>query len=58
ILLINAAECEPYITADYRQTVEHPDEIIDGILQVMKWMQIPHAKIGVEDNKSVAIELL
>ncbi|MBP7402874.1 MAG: electron transport complex subunit RsxC [Clostridia bacterium] len=58
ILLINAAECEPYITADYRQTVEHPDEIIDGILQVMKWMDIPHAKIGVEDNKPVAIELL
>jgi len=58
ILLINAAECEPYITADYRQTVEHPDEIIDGILQVMKWMQIPQAKIGIEDNKPVAIELL
>ena len=58
ILLINAAECEPYITADYRQTVEHPDEIIDGILQVMKWLEIPSAKIGVEDNKPVAIELL
>ena len=58
ILLINAAECEPYITADYRQTVEHPDEIIDGILQVMKWLDIPRAKIGVEDNKPIAIELL
>ncbi len=57
-LLINAAECEPYITADYRQTVEHPDEIIDGILQVMKWLNIPRAIIGVEDNKPVAIELL
>lgn len=58
VLLINAAECEPYITADYRQTVEHPDEIIDGILQVMKWMEIPKAIIGVEDNKPIAIELL
>ncbi len=36
VLLINAAECEPYITADFRQCAEHPDEIIDGIMQVMK----------------------
>ena len=54
VLLINAAECEPYITSDYRQICEHPDEIIDGILAVMKWISIPRAVIGVENNKPLA----
>lgn len=58
VLLINAAECEPYITADFRQCAEHPDEIIDGIMQVMKYMQIEQAIIGVEDNKPLAAEVL
>lgn len=58
VLLINAAECEPYITADFRQCAEHPDEIIDGIMQVMKYMQIKRAIIGVEDNKPLAAEVL
>ncbi|MEA4887845.1 MAG: electron transport complex subunit RsxC [Clostridiaceae bacterium] len=57
-LIINAAECEPYITADFRQCAEHPDEIIDGIVQVMKYMDIPRALIGVEDNKPLAAEVL
>jgi electron transport complex protein RnfC len=51
ILLINAAECEPYITSDYRQMSEHPDEIVDGILEIMHWLNIPKAIIGFEDNK-------
>ena len=51
ILLINAAECEPYITSDYRMICENPDQIIDGILAVMKWVDIPTAIIGYEDNK-------
>lgn len=50
-LLINAAECEPYITSDYRMICENPDQIIDGILAVMKWIDIPRAIIGYEDNK-------
>jgi electron transport complex protein RnfC len=51
VLLINAAECEPYITSDYRMICENPDQIIDGILAVMKWVDIPTAIIGYEDNK-------
>lgn len=57
-LLINAAECEPYITSDFRQCAEHPDEIIDGILQVMRYMNIERTLIGVEDNKPLAAEVL
>lgn len=58
ILVINAAECEPYVTADFRQCAEHPDEIIDGIIQVMKHMGIPRAIIGVEKNKPLAADVL
>jgi electron transport complex protein RnfC len=57
-LVINAAECEPYITADFRQCAEHPDEIIDGIMQVMHYIGIPKALVGVEDNKPLAAEVL
>jgi len=58
VLLVNAAECEPYITSDYRQVCEHPDDIIDGILAVMKWISIPRAIIGVENNKPLAAGIL
>lgn len=58
VLVVNAAECEPYITSDYRQICEHPDEIIDGILAVMKWISIPRAIIGVENNKPLATDIL
>jgi Na+-translocating ferredoxin:NAD+ oxidoreductase RnfC subunit len=58
VLVVNAAECEPYITSDYRQICEHPDEILDGILSVLKWIDIPRAVIGVENNKPLAVEIL
>lgn len=58
LLVINAAECEPYITSDFRQCAEHPDEIIDGIIQVMHYMDIPRAIVGTEDNKPLAAEVL
>ncbi len=57
-LCINAAECEPYITSDYRLMVESPDEIIDGILNVLKYLSIPKCIIGIEKNKPKAIEIL
>lgn len=57
-LAINAAECEPYITSDYRQMVEAPDEVLDGVLQVMHWLEIPKAVIGIEANKPEAIRIL
>lgn len=57
-LVINAAECEPFITSDYRQCVEHSDDIILGTLSVMKWLSIPRAIIGIEDNKLEAAKFL
>jgi electron transport complex protein RnfC len=57
-LVINAAECEPYITADYRTMIEESDKIIGGIKLVMKCLGIEKAYIGIEDNKPKAISLL
>jgi len=57
-LIINAAECEPYITSDYRQMMETPNDIINGIKFVMQCLDIPKTKIAIESNKAKAIELL
>ena len=57
-LVINAAECEPYVTSDNRLCIENPAAVIEGIEQVMKFMAIPLARIGIEDNKPEAIEAL
>lgn len=55
-LVVNAAECEPYITSDYRECIENVDDVIDGVRLVKKWLDIDEVYIGVEDNKPVAID--
>ena len=57
-LLINAAECEPYLTTDCREMLECSDTIISGIAAVMKYCEIPHCIIGIERNKPECIDLL
>ncbi len=58
VLVINAAECEPYITSDYREMMEYPDDILEGVQTVMRCLNISCAYIGIEDNKPEAIALL
>ncbi|MDE6471313.1 MAG: electron transport complex subunit RsxC [Eubacterium sp.] len=57
-LIINAAECEPYLTSDYRLLIEKSDDIIKGIKAVLKALPNAKAVIGIENNKSDAIKLL
>ncbi len=57
-LIINGAECEPYITSDYRECMEHPQDIADGIKLIMSRLSLAKAIIGLEDNKPQAIALL
>ncbi len=57
-LIINAAECEPYITSDYRECMENTANIVEGINHVLKWTGIAKALIGIEDNKPDAIKKL
>ncbi len=58
LLLINAAECEPYITSDDREMLEHGEDILSGIAAVQKYLGIPKAIIGIERNKPEAMDLL
>lgn len=57
-LLINAAECEPYITVDYRMMLERADEVMVGIEAMLIASGAPVALIGVEANKPDAFEHL
>ena len=57
-LVINAAECEPYITSDYREMIENPNDVINGIKTIQKILKIEKAYICIEKNKPKAIELL
>lgn len=57
-LVINAAECEPFLTVDDRLMVEESNKILDGITHLCKWLGYKTVYIGVEDNKSQAIECL
>lgn len=57
-LVINGAECEPYLTADHRLMLEKPAEIIDGIHLMMLALDVKEAHVGVENNKMDAVEAL
>ena len=57
-VIINAVECEPYITADYRLMMEHADEILVGLELLMKGAKVNRGYIGIETNKPAAIALL
>jgi electron transport complex protein RnfC len=57
-LVVNGAECEPYITSDYREIMENSWNIISGINIVMDLLGIKNVLIGVEDNKPAAIKEL
>ena len=57
-LIINAAECEPYITSDYRECVEGLNDVIEGVYLIKEKLGIEKVVIGVESNKPKAIELL
>lgn len=57
-VIINAVECEPYITADYRLMLEKSDEILVGLELLMKAAKVTRGYIGIETNKPQAIELL
>ncbi len=55
-LIINAVECEPYLTADHRVMLEKADQIMVGIQILMKALGVNKAYVGIENNKPEAIE--
>ncbi|NTV13471.1 MAG: electron transport complex subunit RsxC [Desulfobulbaceae bacterium] len=54
-LILNGAECEPYITADHRQMLERSEEIVEGAQVILKILGISNCQIGIENNKPDAI---
>lgn len=57
-IIVNGAECEPYLTSDYRAMIEYPEKIIYGLLAIMKIFNLKTGYIGVEDNKKDGIKSL
>ena len=57
-VIINGAECEPYITGDHRAMLERPAEIIGGCCFLAKMFGVSKVVIGVEDNKKNGIDAL
>jgi electron transport complex protein RnfC len=58
LLIVNAAECEPFLTADYRLMMEYPKRILYGTRAIMHALGVQKAIIGIEDNKPEAIETM
>lgn len=57
-LIINAAECEPYITSDHRTLLEDPAEVLFGVRTLMYALKLDCAVIAIEENKDDAIKVL
>ena len=57
-LIVNIAECEPYITVNHRECLEHTDDIFDGLENIKKWIPFEHIYIAIEDNKADAAKVL
>jgi len=55
-VMLNGAECEPYLTVDHRVMVERPNSIIFGLKAIMKATNAEKGIIGIEENKMEAIE--
>ena len=55
-LIVNAAECEPFITSDHRAMLEDAEDLISGCQLVMKYIGLDEGYIGIEENKPDAIE--
>lgn len=55
-LVINVAECEPYITTDFRECMENSENIKIGVLAIRKYLDIKEIYIAIEDNKPEAID--
>ena len=57
-LVINAAECEPYLTADTREMLENGETIASGVKAVMKYLEIKNCVIGIERNKPECVSAM
>lgn len=57
-IILNGAECEPYLTADHRLMLEYPQDVLTGLQILMKLLGVENGYVGIEDNKPDAIEVM
>ena len=57
-VILNGAECEPYLTADHRLMLEKPEMVVKGLKAIMKSVDVKNGYIGIENNKPDAIETM
>lgn len=55
-VILNGAECEPYLTSDHRLMIERPEDVVFGLMAFMKVLNVKKGFIGIENNKPDAIE--
>ena len=55
-IIVNGAECEPYLTSDYRTMIEGADKLVEGLKIILKLFDNAKGIIAIEDNKPKAIE--
>ncbi len=58
VAILNGAECEPYLTADYRLMIERPQDVVEGLKVIMKIVGVMKGFIGIEANKPDAVEIM
>ena len=58
VLIINGVECEPYLTSDHRLMLEKGEEVLIGVTILMKALNVNKALVGIENNKTDAINHL
>jgi electron transport complex protein RnfC len=58
VVILNGAECEPYLTADHRLMVEKPEDVVYGLRVLMKALNVSKGYIGIETNKPDAIDAI
>ncbi len=57
-VIINCAECEPYLTSDYRRMMEEPEKLVEGLKIILRLFDKARGILAVEDNKKDCIRLL
>lgn len=58
VVILNGAECEPYLTADHRLMLENPEDVVFGLKALMKALNVKKGYIGIEVNKLDALEAI
>ncbi len=57
-IILNGAECETFLTADFRLMVEYPGKVVDGLRAIMRALNVKRGVIAIEDNKPEAVEAI